>query len=422
MDRSSKILIGILSFFAIVMLGIYFFLSAVNKQIPKELVFPPSGFSQSIFDSQNTKYVANSAFTGKHCFQRSPYMIDIAETDKAMVSDVGVVYKISDTMYFYITEFGKDTSIESVMRNELPKAVMIDSNEEMTAIDNYIYDEGYINGFKGDYYIDCMTVTNGTRAASVYITGYALTITDVEADHGNKMFLGVVSATSDTDTYINGKQILDSVVQTYQFNGTVQAALVEEEERARKEEERLRQEAIDNGQTYVPVANTSNDSRDNLVVSSDNSTTDLASNANLAPGQVQPSDNIREDAYINPPNNAPSNANNNAGEGSGAAADVSIPVRKTKSMELTTEYTDVTLYYYYQNTGNEISVTLESPTGATYVPTSMAQGTAVFKLDSMSQGKWHIHIAGDAGTDSMKLYSSNSSEGQSSDEGTETQN
>ena len=79
------------------------------------------------------------------------------------------------------------------MRNELSQAVMVDSNKEMTAVDNIIHDEGYLNGFKADYLIDSMTVTNGTRTVCVYITGYILTITDKEDDHGYRMFVGVMS-------------------------------------------------------------------------------------------------------------------------------------------------------------------------------------------------------------------------------------
>lgn len=429
MDKSAKIMSIILGILAVILLAIYGFLSMVNKQIPKELEFPASNMSQSIFDSQNTKYVQNAAFTGKHIFTDCPYMIDVAETDKAKVSDVGVVYKVSESMYFYVTEFEKETNIESVLRAELPQAVMIDSNAEMTAIDNYVYDEGYVNGFKGDYYIDCMTVTNGTRTASVYITGYALTITDQELDHGHKMFVGIVSAVSDTDTYATGKQILDSVVATYQVNWDVQKALVDAENAALAEEERLRNEAIANGQTYVPSVVPANNSNENLIVSSENSTTDLASNASASPTQgvvtqqtqQQQNEYIRQDAYMDTANGTGA-VNNNAGDGDGAAAGAAIPVKKTKSMELVQEYSGVTLYYYYQNEANEITVTLENPTGdKQYAPTSTAPGTIIFKLDKMEAGKWHVYVSGDAGTDSMRLYSEseNASAEQTSD-GTES--
>ena len=166
MERGAKIATIILGIVAAGLFIFYLVLSNVNKQIPRPLEFPASNLSQSIFDSQNIKYSPNAAYTNRHYFYYSPYSVDIADAESAKVSDTGIVYKISDTMYFYITEFETGTNMESVIRNELPKAIMIDSNAEMTAIDNYVYDEGYLNGFKADYYIDCMTVTNGSRTAS----------------------------------------------------------------------------------------------------------------------------------------------------------------------------------------------------------------------------------------------------------------
>lgn len=414
MERGAKIATIILGIVAAGLFIFYLVLSNVNKQIPRPLEFPASNLSQSIFDSQNIKYSPNAAYTNRHYFYYSPYSVDIADAESAKVSDTGIVYKISDTMYFYITEFETGTNMESVIRNELPKAIMIDSNAEMTAIDNYVYDEGYLNGFKADYYIDCMTVTNGSRTASVYLTGYVMTITDSVYDHGHKMFLSVVTATSDTNTYASGKQILDSVVATYQTNGDTQARLLKEEQERIKAEERRKQEAIENGETYVPSTE-GNISQENLIVSSDDSTTDFAANANSnavsagignSQGVVSTENsNIREDAYIDG-----TNRNNNAGEGQGDAANASIPQQKTKSMSLPEPYKAVTLFYYYTNTANNVDVVLESPDGQQYEPTSTAPGTVIFKLNTMDAGKWLIRISGDAGNDSMKLYSDAMSE------------
>lgn len=404
MDKGAKILSVILGVLAVMLLGIYIFLSGINKQIPRPVEYPNSNMSQSIFEAQNTKYTPNSGLTAKHYFAHSPYSVDIAPSDVAKVSDVGSVYKLSDSMYFYITEYENGTNIESVIRNELPKAVMIDSNVEMTAIDNYIYEEGYLNGFKGDYYIDCMTVTNGTRTSSVYITGYTLTITDTALDHGYKMFLGVMAAKNDTATFNNAKGMLDAVVGTYQVNYDIQNDLLKKEDEARQAEELKKQEALERGETYVPTTQVEQP-QENLIVNSDGSTTDMAANADpVAPQQTvdpgtQTSEYIRQDALIN-------NGNNNAGEGQGGMGNANIPQQKTKSMTLDQEYTAVTLYYYYENTDEEISVMLESPDGnRTFTPQSTAPGTIIFKLDSMEAGKWRLKIDGTPGTDSMKLYS-----------------
>ncbi len=420
MSKGAKVGLVIVGLFAVIMLCLYLFFNEVHDDIPKELEFPPSGLSQSIFDSQNMKYKPNANYTDVHYFQRSPYTIDIAPADAAKVSDYGWVYEISDTSYFYITEFEKGSNIEASIRNELSPAVMVDSNASMTAIDNYVYDEGYINGFKGDYYIDGMTVTNGTRTASVYLVGYALTITDSTYDHGWKMFVGVMTARSDTDSYANAKAILDSVVATYKVSDSTQKTLNDEEARAERAAAEAKKQAEKNGTTYIEPQQ-GQQTQENLIVNTNNSSTDMAAAAQEGPivppspqgtdtqqmgnsqsqaQQTLPNDQIRQDAYLN------NNVNNNAAGDQGQAAGANIPQQKTKAMSLDKDYENVTLYYYYENIESEVVVSLTSPDGTqTFHPTSQAGGTAVFKLDKMVMGKWHVNIQGDPGNDNMKLYS-----------------
>lgn len=402
MEKTAKIISVILGVIAVILFVIYLILCGVNKTIPKELVYPESGLSQSIFDSQNIKYIANENYNTKHSFLKCPYTVDLPEVDAAKVGEYGNVYKVSDSMYFYMTEFAKDTSVESVLRTELSPAVMVDSNSDMTAIDNYVYDEGYFNGFKADYYIDGMTVTNGNRTVTVYITGYILTITDTEYDHGYKMFIGCMASSNDTDTYANAKGIVDSVVATFQINGSTQNTLCEEEEYQRSLEEEAIKQAQENGENVNYNNSTIPSSGENMVVSTDNSSSDFASNATQGvPANnngTNPSDNpyIRNDAILN--KDASSNDSENGTS--------NIPARKVKNMTLSEEYTAVTLYYYFENKDAELTIYLTSPDGSEeYTPTSVSDGVAIFKLDKMSVGKWTVTINGDAGQDSMRLYS-----------------
>lgn len=408
MDKTSKIVSIFLGIIAVFLFGFYLYLSGVNKSIPRELVYPESGLSQNIFVSQNTKYKAVSGYTDRRNFSQCPYGYDIAVTDSAKVSDYGRIYMVSDSMYFYTTEYRKDENIETILRNELSQAVMIDSDASMTAIKNIIHEEGYLNGFKADYYIDCMTVTNGNRTASVYITGYALSITDSSIDHGYKMFIGVMSGYNTTDAYAQGKDVIDSIIGTLHYNSDTHERLLRAEQEVLKAEERARKEAEKNGMTYIPATSVA-PPQENLVVSTDGSTTDMAANSvtqgvagggivEQSAGTIPQNDMIREDAYIN--------VNNNAEGIQGGAAGAQIPQQKNKSVTLEKEYKGVTLYYYYANADAQISVQLVNPSGTqAYQPTSMDRGTVVFKLETMEAGKWQVRISGDAGEDSMKLYS-----------------
>ena len=421
MDKGAKVLCWLIGILAVIMLGIYIYLGSVNKTIPRELEFPESGLSQSIFDSQNMKYEGNNSLTETHYFQKSPYKIDMLDTDAAKVSEYGVVYEISDSMYFYVTEYEKGTNLETTIRSELSKAVMVDANADMTAIDNYVYDEGYLNGFKSDYYINAMAVTNGSRNVSVYLTGYSMTITDETKDYGWKMFICVMTASSDTETYANAKGMLDAVIKTYQYDSDTDNYLYNERASELEAQERARREAEEEGRTYIaPQSQTPNES---LIVGTDGSGTDFAARTE---GQLQQTpdnptgvtqqqlqqmqgitsdtqgtiqnDMIPQDRYLT--------NNNNAAAGAGAAAGAQIPQQKTKVLTLDALYENVTLDYYYENVDNEVSVILENPTGtARLSPVSMVDGKAVFKLNRMEPGKWHVLITGDAGSDSMKLYS-----------------
>lgn len=55
-----------------------------------------------------------------------------------------------------------------------------------------------------------------------------------------------------------------------------------------------------------------------------------------------------------------------------------------------------------------------NPTGSqTYQPVSSDNGTFIFKLEKMEAGKWQVLISGDAGSDSISLYSDDMSSGSS---------
>lgn len=365
MKKTITIFISIFSSFAIVCLIIYIFLCAVNRNIPQDLVYPKSGLSESIFDSQeqNMKYVANENLTKTHSFLRCPYTFDTLDTDFAKVGEYGTVYRISDSMYIYATEVARGTSVETLMKQELSKAVMVDANTELSIIDNIVYDEGYINGFKGDYYIDRLTVSNSTRSASVYLTGFLLTLTDEDSMHGYDMFLGIVSAKAETDVFTLAKEMLDQLVGTIQYSSTIQRALLEEEEKLKKE----------NAQNTT----------DTTIATTGASNSDLASQADLAkPDAVLPDTSFYKD---------------------GADA---IPKQKDKSITLTEAYTNVTLYYYFTNTQDVPTLTLYNPDKTvSYQPESIADGKAIFKLSEMESGKWHLTVIGDPGEESLRLYS-----------------
>lgn len=378
MKKKSYIVIIILAFIAVLLFIIYLFLGVINKTLPKEIVYPPSGLSQSIFDSQNMKYTPNESLTVHHIYEHCPYQFDITDSDIAKVGEGGAVYKLSDTMYVYTTEYSEEQDTEEVLKKELSKAIMIDSDDTMTVIDNYVFDQGYINGFKADYYINCLTVSNGSRTASVYLTGYVLTITDEEYDHGYRLFLGIVTARKETESFTNAKLLLDTLMATYQYNDDVQGKLLKAEKEAAQQAER---EADEQEEAEKKAAQ--QQKLDETIVSTDGSTTDMA-----AQGENTASDSIQ----------VPDSSSN-------------IPQQKDMTVTVDGEYTNVSLYFYYSNVNNMVEVTLYNPEKTkSYIPISNSNGTILFQLDKMEAGKWIVSVTGEYGTCSMKMYSDQTSQ------------
>ncbi len=356
MKKTSIILIAICSSLALTCFVIFIFLSAVNRNIPQELEYPPGDLSESIFASQgqNMKYVPDAELVNQHLYENTPFSIDVPQTDRANVGDFGAVYRVNEGVYIYTTEIARGTSVETLIKNELSKAVMVDALTEISVVDNLVYEEGYKNGFKADYYIDRLTVSNQSRSASVYLVGYMLTITDEEQSHGYDLFLGIVTAQATTENYAAAKQMLDALVQTFQYDEKRQESMLAKE----AEEERRAQQG-------------------NVGIETTGDGGDLASYAGTEPGEVSQPD---------------------VGEG--------IPKRKTKAITIDKEYTNVTLYYYYTNTEETVDVVLHDPLDEEeYEPDSVTEGTICFKLDRMQVGKWHLIVTGNPGEESLRVYS-----------------
>lgn len=368
MKKSVKVLIVFLGVMAFFMGIIYIALNIVHNSLPKELVYPEGNLSKSIFDSQNMKYQPNTSLPITYEFEYSPYTIDICDTDKAKVGN-GSVYEVSDWMYVYFTEYTKDQNIELVIKDELSRAIMIDSNKEMSVLETYVYEEGYINGFKADYYINCLTVSNGNRSSSVYLTGYALTITNEEYDHGYKMFVGVVTAENSTDTFASAKQVLDELIATFNYSEDKQEKILRLEKEELKEEEKLQKEAEKAEAQALREAK-----EQETTVSTGGGQT--AFGIDSSAGQTAPAEGNEESFY------------------------------EEKQATIDQKYTNVQLYFYYTNIDSDVSVVLFSPDKEKRIEPSLSdKGVLLFNIEAMEPGKWIFGITGDYGTCSTKIYS-----------------
>lgn len=365
MKKIVVVMVSVFSALAVTSLVIFIFLTQVGANMPKELEYPVSGLSESIFDSQgqNMKYTPNESLTSLHAYTQSPYTFDTIDEERADLGECGVVYKVDNATYIYTTEVPRGKSIDTLIKDELSQAVMVDARTEMSVVDNLIFDEGYKNGFKADYYIDRLTVSNTTRSCSVYLTGYMLTITDAETFHGYDLFISIVTAQATTEGLVRAKDMLDTLVGTFQYDEKKQKEMVAAEEEEQRQIEKM--------------------GSDTSISTSGDSNTDMGAYSSTQEGSVE----TNYDDYV-------------------TDGDSTIPKQKEKAISISESYENVSLYYYYSNADETLNLTLHNPSATEdFAPVSIENGVAIFKLDTMEVGKWHMTVIGNPGTESIKLHS-----------------
>ena len=353
MKNSTKITLIILSTVSVILLLIYSFLGMIGKNTPQEVIYPDSNLSQSIFDSQrqNMTYTANASLTEVYSYTHCPYQFDTVNGETAHVGENGCVFEVTEGYLLFTTEFPEAESASNILKTELSNVVLIDATPENSALENNVYEEGYINGFKASYRIDTLSVSDGSDVKSVYLVGYELSITEEEANHGYKIYLGVIINADVTEQYNTASVILNNVLHTYQYNEDLQTALDQAEEKEAKQtalEEKKESDELEANQTgaYEGVEGAS--------------------------GTLQTAEDI--------------------------------PQRSTKSVQIDQDYREVVLTYSYSNIGNDVQAVLYNPDHTQkYEPTTSGEGFIKFSLSHMEAGTWIIEIDGDPGTDNMKL-------------------
>ena len=253
MSSIKKIFIIILSFLAAIFLMIYVFLALIDKNTPKEVKYPKGNLSDSIFASQNMEYKPDEKFPGTYEFLLCPYTVNVPDKDFAALPGNGKIYLLSDDLYLYLTEYPSDKKIEDILKDELSFAALIDADKDRTQINNLLYEEGFLNGFKVNYGIYKLNVTNSKDLKEVDILGYDLYVTDNSNYHGNNLYIGIFSDKIDTKTLLKQKSILDSVFYTFKFSEDIDKRIKEDEDNKLKllNEENIKEDDNDNVKTIT---------------------------------------------------------------------------------------------------------------------------------------------------------------------------
>lgn len=209
MKKSSKIILGIcipLMVIAVVLIIL------IKMQKPE--VYPASTLVYSVFTAENNTYQGSNNFPNVYSLTKNPYTIDVPNADQAHVGD-GTVWEVNrDTGYYvYCTEIGEDKSLNTVIMEEFPKAVIYDYTSEST-LSSLVSDTGYVNGFSAGYVVLGLNITNGKTSTDIVMVGYLLDI----PDSSNDVFLAVTTNQVITEKMANTKLLADALIKTIQYN------------------------------------------------------------------------------------------------------------------------------------------------------------------------------------------------------------
>lgn len=270
MGKKSKILIIIAIPVLILLIVLYMVLCSlyVPKQVP--LVYPESGLSESLFVSQNNEYTENENLPNCHSFKTVPYKIDMFTGAGAEVGS-GTIYsaEFSEGVYCYLAEYSDEDSLQQIIGEQFPKAILIDYVDSMTSVTNIMSEYGYINGFTANYQVDQISVSNGKQRSMSCLLGYAL---DLEGDYeGKNLFVSVGTTVQSSEAFSVCKEVLDTLMTTLRFDNALKdeqdrAARLAEQEAALEtddseeyyEEEEYSEETVLDDGTYTEEIDTSN--------------------------------------------------------------------------------------------------------------------------------------------------------------------
>lgn len=215
MSKKEKVIMAVFVPLTIIMVVLYVLTSEYTRNVAVEAIYPEGKLSDSLFVSQNTTYVENSALPKRYSFSQVPYTVDIPEGKKAYVGN-GCIIQATSSLYIYVTEYEKDQDGEAVMLEEFPTALLIDYDPLYTYTQKFQDETGYINGFSAQYKFSMLSVSNGSVAKNGYIASYS--IFDPYENDGGNVFIGVVTTGSKNEDFNNAKAILDAIMQTMRYD------------------------------------------------------------------------------------------------------------------------------------------------------------------------------------------------------------
>lgn len=234
MKKSTKVVLifsSIILVFLLVLIGI---ISYFEKLQPEEIVYPGSGLSGSIFDTQNTTYTPNASFPEVYGYKNVPYLLDVPASNKASVGD-GTTYRLNNGLYIYTSEFPFNTDIDYTLSHELGKTLMLDCNDDMTIVETMKEEIGYRNGFGIVYDCKNMYISNGEQTIKAILLTYYVELPEEDED----VLIGVIATVESNEAIRQMKDVLDAELATFRYD----EKHLDEIEKRIKDEEKAEEQA-----------------------------------------------------------------------------------------------------------------------------------------------------------------------------------
>jgi len=242
MTKRTKIIVGILAIFLILLVALYWLVDAVYVPEKEQIVFPQSELADSVFVAQNNTYVENESLKNTHSFETIPYLVDVPEGNGAKIG-TGTVYQVSDSYFVYVSEYTDQYAVQDVIASQFPVALLINYVPESTKITVNSQDSGYINGFKASYVADQLYVTDGVTDKNAIVIGYSLDIPE-GTYYGNHMLIAVCTTNDTTEAADACAAILSTVIKTVRYDQALDNELVRAAEEKKAQEEAALEDAV----------------------------------------------------------------------------------------------------------------------------------------------------------------------------------
>lgn len=195
--------------FGLVCVLVYAFLGAYAKSAEPEVVYPPSGLSDSIFELQNMTYEPVSGFTEVYSFEELPLTADAAPGNEARVG--GATVRANNGFFFLYAapKDGEDT--EEVLKASLTGIFSPNADPLATTVTQLDGADGNLHGCHAAYRLYSIVTADGRKGSACL---YRLKVGETFGEVGGEVILGCASTQGDTQGLANLQGFARAMVGT----------------------------------------------------------------------------------------------------------------------------------------------------------------------------------------------------------------